>query len=81
MSYHRRAMNHDTFDPDYVFSHHHASPKQLKDFAAIHESAKAFAKVVLEHVPECDDRTAVLMLLREASMLACSAISLEGRTK
>lgn len=73
-------MHHD-FDPDYVFSHHHASPKQLADYEAVHAAAKNFARVALEHVPDCDDRAAVLQLLREASMLACSAISLEGKLK
>lgn len=74
-------MNHETFDPEYVFSHHHATPKKLADYEAIHATAKQFARVVLDHVPECDDRTAVLQLLREASMLACAAVTLEGRLK
>ena len=74
-------MDHDNFDPEYVFSHHPATPKKLADFAAIHEGAKEFAKVLLEHVPECSDRLEVLRLLREASMLACAAVSLEVRFK
>ncbi len=69
------------FDPDYVFSHHHASPEKLKNYEALHEGAKDFARVILETVPECSDRHAVLRLVREAAMLACSAISLEGRFK
>jgi hypothetical protein len=74
-------MHDDKFDPEYVFSHHHATPKQLADYEAIHAGAKHFAKVVLDHVPQCDDRFAVLQLLREASMLACAAVALEGRLK
>jgi hypothetical protein len=46
------------FDPEYVFSHHHASPEQLQHFEAIHAGAKHFAKVVLDHVPDCPDRDA-----------------------
>ena len=69
------------FDPDYVFSHHPATPKKLADYEAIHSGAKKFAEIILQHVPECTDRLAVLRLLREASMLACAAISLEGRLK
>jgi len=69
------------FDPEYVFSHHHANAEQLGHFNAIHEGAKHFAKVILEHVPDCADRDAVLQLIREASMLACSAVSLGGRLK
>jgi len=74
-------MDHDNFDPEYVFSHHHATPAKLADFAAIHDGAKDFARVILAHVPECSDRIEVLRLLREASMLACAAVSLEGRFK
>ena len=74
-------MDHDNFDPEYVFSHHPATPQKLADYAAIHEGAKAFAKVLLDHVPECSDRLEVLRLLREASMLACAAVTLEGRFK
>ncbi|HEX2873379.1 MAG TPA: hypothetical protein VHP33_19105 [Polyangiaceae bacterium] len=69
------------FDPEYVFSHHSASPEKLKSYEAVHESAKQFAQVILKSVPDCADRDSVLHLLREASMLACSAISLDGRLK
>jgi hypothetical protein len=69
------------FDPDYVFSHHESTPAKVADFDAIHVGAKAFAEVILAHVPECSDRLAVLRLLREASMLACAAVALEGRLK
>jgi len=72
-------MAHDRFDPEYVFSHHHATPEKLAHYEAIHAAAKHFAGVVLEHVPDGDDRLQVLQLLREASMLACAAISLDGR--
>ncbi len=69
------------FDPDYVFSHHPATPQKLSAYDAVHVGAKSFAEVLLAHVPECTDRVAVLRLVREASMLACAAISLEGRLK
>ena len=74
-------MSHDKFDPNYVFSHHHATPQKLADYEAIHVGARDFARVILRHVPESDDLHTVLQLLREASMLACSAISLDGRLK
>jgi hypothetical protein len=74
-------MNQADFDPDYVFSHHHATPEKLARYEALHDGAKQFARVILEHVPAGADRTAALQLLREASMLACSAISLDGRLK
>jgi len=69
------------FDPEYVFSHHSATPEKLASYAAVHDAAKAFAQVILARVPDCGDRDEVLHLLREASMLACSAISLDGRLK
>ena len=74
-------MPNEHFDPEYVFSHHHATPEKLADFEAIHAGAKEFARVLLDHVPECEDRHEVLRLLREAAMLACSAVSLEGRLR
>lgn len=74
-------MPYSDFDPEYVFSHHSATPEKLADYEAIHQGAKVFAQVILDHVPECADRHAVLRLLREASMLACSAVSLDGRLK
>ena len=74
-------MTHADFDPEYVFSHHPATPQKLAHYDAIHVGSKHFAQVILDHVPECPDRIAVLRLLREASMLACSAVSLDGRLK
>jgi hypothetical protein len=74
-------MPHDSFDPEYVFSHHAATPAKLARYEALHTSAKQFARVILEEVPECADRLAALRLLREAAMLACAAVSLDGRLK
>jgi hypothetical protein len=67
------------FDPEYVFSHHHASPAQLADYAAIHAGARQFAEVLIAHTPQCEDRAEALRLLRECAMMACAAVSLEGR--
>ena len=74
-------MNTGNFDPEYVFSHHPATPQKLADYEAIHVGAREFAQVILDHVPDCSDRVATLRLLREASMLACAAVTLEGRLK
>jgi hypothetical protein len=74
-------MIHRDFDPEYVFAHHSATPEKLKQYDLIHESAKQFARVILENVPESSDRAAALHLLRESSMMACAAISLDGRWK
>lgn len=69
------------FDPEYVFSHHSATPEKLAHYEAIHNGAKEFAQIILARVPDSPDRDQVLHLLREVSMLACSAISLDGRLK
>jgi hypothetical protein len=74
-------MQASDFDPDYVFSHHHATPEKLAHYEAIHRGARDFAQTLIDHVPECTDRTTALRLLREASMMACAAVSLEGRLK
>jgi hypothetical protein len=72
-------MSKPDFDPEYVFTHHKATPEKLACYEAIHEAAKRFAQVLLEKVPESADRSEALRLLREASMMACAAISLDGR--
>jgi hypothetical protein len=74
-------MSATDFDPEYVFSHHSATPEKLKKYDAIHAAAKRFAEVLLEHTPVSSDRNAALRLLREATMMACAAISLDGRLK
>jgi hypothetical protein len=74
-------MSSPDFDPEYVFSHHHATPEKLKTYELIHESAKQFAKVIIERVPEGADRVTALRLLREASMMACAGVSLDGRLR
>ncbi|HKQ68185.1 MAG TPA: hypothetical protein VJT73_02540 [Polyangiaceae bacterium] len=72
-------MSHPDFDPEYVFNHHHATPEKLKQYDAVHDSAKRFAEVILQNVPASSDRSAALRLLRESAMMACAAISLDGR--
>ena len=74
-------MSQSDFDPEYVFSHHHATPEKLASYEAIHTAAKRFAEALLQHVPACDDRAAALQYLRESAMTACAAISLDGRLK
>jgi hypothetical protein len=56
LGYRERTMSEAQFDPEYVFSHHHATPQKLADYEAIHAGAKKFARVLLDHVPECEDR-------------------------
>ena len=74
-------MRDSDFDPEYVFSHHSATPEKLAHYDAIHAGAKHFAEVILTHTPASSDRSAALQLLREATMTACAAIALDGRLK
>ncbi len=74
-------MSQSEFDADYVFDHHQPNAEKLAHYQAVHEGAKAFAKVILQHVPAGEDRNAALQYLRESMMLANAAISLDGRWK
>jgi len=74
-------MSQPDFDPEYVFSHHTATPEKLSRFDAIHTAAKHFAETLLEQVPASSDRSEALRLVREASMMACAAVSLDGRLR
>jgi recombinational DNA repair protein RecR len=67
------------FDPEYVFSHHTATPAKLASYEAIHKGAKQFAEVILANTPACEDQATALRLLRESAMIACAAIALDGR--
>jgi hypothetical protein len=74
-------MTASDFDPEYVFSHHPSTPRKQAHYDALHAAAKTFAQAVLEHAPASADRAAALRLLREASMMACAAVALDGRLK
>ncbi len=74
-------MLNSDFDPEYVFSHHAATREKLDSYAVVHEAAKQFARVLLDSVPASRDRDSALRLLRESAMMACAAISLDGRLK
>jgi hypothetical protein len=67
------------FDPEYVFSHHAATPAKLAAYDALHTGAKRFAEVILTHTPASEDQATALRLLRESTMIACAAIALDGR--
>jgi tryptophanyl-tRNA synthetase len=74
-------MLNSEFDPEYVFTHHSATPEKLRQYGVVHDAAKQFARVLLENVPASGDRDSALRLLRESAMMACAAISLDGRLK
>ena len=72
-------MTQQDFDPEYVFSHHHATPEKLAHYDAIHDGAKHFAQVLIAHTPAGDDRDMALRLLRESAMIACASVALDGK--
>jgi hypothetical protein len=74
-------MSQSDFDPNYVFAHHSSTPEKLVHYDALHEAARVFAQVILKHTPPSDDQSAALRLLREATMIACAAVALDGRLK
>jgi hypothetical protein len=67
------------FDPEYVFSHHKPSPDKLQHYEAIHTAAQHFAETILAHTPPGEDQSAVLRSIRQAMMLACSSVALDGK--
>jgi len=74
-------MSQPDFDPEYVFSHHHATPEKLARYDAIHTAAKRFSEALLTQLPSSSDRSEALRLVREASMMACAGVSLDGRLR
>src|SRR5690349_11355172 len=56
-------MSKGDFDPEYIFSHHPATPEKLVQYEAIHMAAKRFAQVLIDQVPECSDRSEALRLV------------------
>ncbi len=74
-------MTHPEFDPDYVFSHHAATPAKLAAYDAIHAAAKHFAEAILVNTPASEDQRTALRLVREATMMANAAVALDGRLR
>lgn len=63
---------------DEVFSYHSPVGDQPERFKRISEATKFAALVILESAPRCPDRTRALNALRDARMLANSAVALEN---
>ena len=61
-----------------IFTYQKATPDQEKAYAAIREAGIAFAKVILEYVPDCADRTVAIRSVRDARMQANAAVALQG---
>ena len=61
-----------------VFTYQKSEADQIPKYEAIREAFITCARAVLEHVPECADRSAALRSLRDARMEANAAIALRG---
>lgn len=61
------------------FSYHSPTPDQLPKYAALRESAKAFATKINELCPPSADRSAAIRKLREAVMTANASIACGGK--
>lgn len=75
------SMSESEFDPEYVFKHHPVTAEKLAKFEAIHAAARDFAAVILANTPEGADQRTSLRRLREAAMIANSAVALDGRMR
>jgi len=62
---------------DDIFTYHAPKDDQPARYVAIRESARAFAKVVIENTKPSADQTASIRLLRECVMTANASIALE----
>lgn len=64
-------------DLEKIFTFHDDKSK-IPNYVAVRESAKAFARIVLDNTPACADQTAAIRKIREAVMTANAAIALDG---
>lgn len=68
----------NTENVDRAFTYQTPTEDMQPKFKVVSEALKNAAKVILENVPECADRSVALRKLREARMDANAAISLKG---
>jgi hypothetical protein len=62
-----------------IFTYQPADAEQLEAFDDVRAALIEAARVILQRVPDCADRSVALRKLREARMDANSAIALRGR--
>lgn len=61
-----------------VMTYRPPTPEMLPHFDAVREAVIACGQAILDHCPECADRSAALRKLREVRMDANAAIALGG---
>lgn len=62
-----------------VVRYHAPHPDQIERHARIAAAAEGLARAILEHAPDCADRSTALREVRSAKMWASAAIALELR--
>lgn len=73
------AIQIDRWNVENIFSHHPSKTGQdVADCEAIRAAALEFARAILRHCPNCNDRAAAIQKTREAMMMAEAAVALEG---
>ncbi len=76
-------LNHLTAADDdmlsHVFTHHEPTSEQIARYVVIRDTARDFARVILECCPGSADRTDALRKIREAVMTANASIALDGK--
>lgn len=75
-------MNHPSNRPgpadiEELFTYHPPHADQIPKYTAIRDGAKTFAKILMEHLPECADRSAAIRKLRECVHMANAAVALD----
>jgi len=69
-------MKHDL---EHIFNYHPPDQRQRIGHEIVRKTAKSFAKVISEHVPDCEDRQTAILLLRQCVAMCNAAIALKGK--
>jgi hypothetical protein len=72
-------MDVKEFDLDHIFTYHAPGNEDIERYQKIRDSAKEFARTVIENCPSSADKTVAIRRIREAVMIANAAIALDGR--
>jgi len=66
-------------DLEKLFTYQQPTPEMQEHFSAVSKACEAAARVIVEHVPSCADRTLAIQHLVDARMRANAAIALDGQ--
>lgn len=66
-------------DLEKLFTYQSPTPEMQEHFQVVSKACEAAARVIVEHVPACADRTLAIQHLVDARMRANAAIALDGQ--